>query len=346
MAKILVTGGCGFIGSHTVVDLVEAGYQVVSVDNYSNSYPWIEDRIVELIGRDRYEHHEVDLRDYTQLSSLLSQCGKIDGVIHFAAFKSVAESVKNPLKYFDNNLIGLNNILKACDEFAIPYLVFSSSCTVYGNPPELPVTENTPLPEPESPYGRTKRMGEDILKDYVKASSTHVVSLRYFNPVGAHPSIRIGELPIGVPSYLVPYITQTAIGLREKLTIFGGDYPTRDGSCIRDFIHVCDIATAHTQALEFMLNKRFTSQLEIFNLGTGNGVTVKEAVQSFLKVSGVNLNYEIGPRRDGDVVAIYADNTRAKEVLGWIPRLTLDDMMDSAWRWELSLKEMNDQLIR
>ncbi|HKO80996.1 MAG TPA: UDP-glucose 4-epimerase GalE, partial [Chitinophagaceae bacterium] len=259
-------------------------------------------------------------------------------IIHFAAYKSVGESVEKPLMYFENNLNSLINLLKCVQEFRIPYFVFSSSCTVYGNPDKIPVTEETPPKPAESPYGYTKQMGEQIINEFAKSTGTQCILLRYFNPVGAHPSIHIGEMPIGKPQNLVPAITQTAIGKLPKMTVFGNDYDTRDGSCIRDFIHVSDIANAHTLAMQYLEQEKTHALCEVFNLGTGNGVTVLEAIQSFEKISGVKLNYEIGPRRPGDVIAIYANNNLAKTKLGWDPKFSLDEMMLTAWQWEQRLK--------
>jgi len=259
------------------------------------------------------------------------------GIIHFAAYKAVGESVEKPLMYFENNMMSLINLLKCAQEFKIPWFVFSSSCTVYGNPDEIPVTELTPPKPAESPYGYTKQMGEQIVNEFSKAVPTQCILLRYFNPVGAHPSAIIGEMPIGKPQNLVPGITQTAIGKIPKMVVYGDDYDTRDGSCVRDFIHVCDIAHAHTLAIEY-LEKGADVRCEVFNLGTGNGVTVLEAIKAFEKVSGVKLNYEIGPRRPGDVIAIYANNDLAKKTLKWNPEYTLEDMLATAWKWEQRLK--------
>jgi UDP-glucose 4-epimerase len=337
MAKILVTGGCGYIGAHTIVDLVEHGYEVISVDNNSRSNPTIFDGVEKITGK-KVKNYRVDLCNFDDTFAIFQENTDIEGIIHFAAYKSVGESVEKPLMYFENNLNSLINLLKCVQEFTIPYFVFSSSCTVYGNPDEIPVTEKT-VPKPaESPYGYTKQMGEQIINEFAKSSGTRCILLRYFNPVGAHPSIQIGETPIGRPQNLVPAITQTAIGKLPKLVVYGNDYDTRDGSCIRDFIHVSDIATAHTLAVKYLEEKRNTTICEVFNLGTGNGVTVLEAILSFEKVSGVKLNYEIGPRRPGDVIAIYANNDLAKKSLSWEPRYTLDEMMATAWKWEQKLK--------
>lgn len=337
MEKILVTGGCGYIGSHTIVDLVENGFEVVSVDNNSRSSPRMLEGIEKITGK-KVKNYKVDLCNFDDTFAIFQENEDIAGIIHFAAFKAVGESVEHPLAYFENNLVSLINLLKCVQEFNIPYFVFSSSCTVYGNPDEIPVTESTPPKPAESPYGYTKQMGEQIINEFSKAHATKCVLLRYFNPVGAHPSAMIGELPIGKPANLVPAITQTAIGKLPQMQVFGTDYPTRDGSCIRDYIHVCDISHAHTLAIQFLLKGRSTKRCEVFNLGSGNGVTVLEAIHAFEKVTGTRLNYVIGPRRAGDVIAIYANNDYARKTLGWETKLTLDDMMLTAWKWEQRLK--------
>jgi len=337
MPKILVTGGCGYIGSHTLIDLTEHGYDVISVDNNKRSNPIILDN-VEKITRKKIKNYKVDLCNYDDTFAIFQENEDIEGIIHFAAYKSVSESVERPLIYFENNIMSLINVLKCLQEFEIPWFVFSSSCTVYGNPDEIPVTEKT-IPKPaSSPYGYTKQMGEQIVNEFAKSAGAQCILLRYFNPVGAHPSALIGELPIGRPENLVPAITQTAIGKIKKMFVHGNDYPTRDGSCLRDFIHVCDIAHAHTLAIKYLEKEKTDLLCEVFNLGTGNGVTVLEAINSFEKVSGVKLNYEIGPRRAGDIIAIYANNDLAKNVLGWQPKYSLDDMMSTAWEWEQRLK--------
>jgi len=337
MSKILVTGGCGFIGSHTLVDLIENGYEVLSVDDNSRSNAAILKGVEKIIGRS-IKNYKVDLCNFDDTFAIFEENRDIKGIIHFAAFKAVGESVEKPLMYFENNLTSLINLLKCTQEFKTPWFVFSSSCTVYGEPETPMVTEDSPIKPAASPYGATKQMGEQILAEFQKANNTKVVLLRYFNPVGAHPSTLIGELPIGKPQNLVPAITQTAIGKLPKMTVFGNDYPTRDGSNVRDYIHVSDIAHAHTLAIKYLEEERNQKDLEIFNLGTGNGVTVLEAIKSFEKVSGVQLNYEIGPRRPGDIIAIYANNDKAKKVLGWAPRYSLDEMMSTAWKWEQRLK--------
>lgn len=338
MKKILVTGGCGYIGSHTIIDLVENGFEVISVDNNSRSTPRILEGIEKITGK-KIKNYKVDLCNYDDTFAIFQENDDISGIIHFAAYKAVGESVELPLMYFENNLLSLINLLKCVQEFAIPYFVFSSSCTVYGNPDSIPVTEKTPPKPAESPYGYTKQMGEQIINEFSKANPTQCILLRYFNPVGAHPTASIGELPIGKPANLVPAITQTAMGKLPQMTVYGDDYPTRDGSCIRDYIHVCDIAHAHTLGLLYLLDEKTSNRCEVFNLGSGNGVTVLEAIKSFEKVSGVKLNYVIGPRRPGDVVAIYADNQYARDMLGWEIKYSLDEMMLTAWKWEQRLKE-------
>jgi len=337
MKKILVTGGCGYIGSHTIVDLVQHGYEVISIDNNSRSTPRILEGVEKIVGKE-IKNYKVDLCNYDDTYAVIQENADIAGVIHFAAYKAVGESVEQPLLYFENNLMSLINLLKCVDEFKIPHFVFSSSCTVYGNPDVIPVTEETPPKPAESPYGYTKQMGEQIVSETFKHSVSTAILLRYFNPVGAHPSGFIGELPIGKPQNLVPAITQTAIGKLPQLTVFGNDYPTRDGSCVRDFIHVCDLAHAHTLALDYLISLKNFSPCEVYNLGSGNGVTVLEAIKAFEKVSQTKLNYKIGPRRSGDVVAIYANNDKAKTFLGWEAKLDLDEMMRTAWQWELQLK--------
>ncbi|MEO8582725.1 MAG: UDP-glucose 4-epimerase GalE [Flavitalea sp.] len=337
MKKILVTGGCGYIGSHTIVDLVENGFEVISVDNNSKSSPRILEGVEKITGT-KIKNYKVDLCNFDDTFAIFQENDDIDGIIHFAAYKSVGESVEQPLMYFENNLVSLINLLKCVQEFHIPYFVFSSSCTVYGNPDVIPVTEQTPPKPAESPYGYTKQMGEQIINEFSKANASQSILLRYFNPVGAHPSGHIGELPIGKPANLVPVITQTAIGKLPVVTVFGDDYPTRDGSCLRDYIHVCDIAHAHTLAVQYLINEKMEKRCDVFNLGSGNGVTVLEAIKAFEQVSGLKLNYTIGPRRTGDVIAIYANNTYARTQLGWETKYTLADMMATAWKWEQRLK--------
>ncbi len=337
MSKILVTGGCGYIGSHTIVDLIKHGYDVISVDNNSRSNDNVLKGIEQITGK-KVKNYKVDLCNFDDTFAIFQENEDISGIIHFAAYKSVGESVNKPLMYFENNLTSLINLLKCVQEFQTPNFVFSSSCSVYGNPDEIPVTEKTVLKMAESPYGYTKQMGEQIVNEFAKKSDTKSILLRYFNPVGAHPSIAIGEMPAGKPENLVPGITQTAIGRIPKLTVYGTDYPTRDGSCIRDYVHICDLANAHTLSLKYLEAGKNASLCEIFNLGSGNGVSVLEAINAFEKVSGVKLNYELGPRRPGDVVAVYANNDLARELLGWNPQFSLDDMLSTAWKWEIRVK--------
>jgi len=336
MAKILVTGGCGYIGSHTLVDLIQNGYTVISADNNSRSNPGILNGVEQITGKTD-KNYKVDLCNFDDTFAIFQENPDIAGIIHFAAYKAVGESVEKPLMYFENNITSLINLLKCVQEFHVPHFVFSSSCTVYGTPDDIPVTELT-IPKPaESPYGYTKQMGEQIINEFAKSSGTRCILLRYFNPVGAHPSAKIGELPIGRPQNLVPAITQTAIGKLPSMTVHGSDYPTRDGSCIRDYIHVSDIGHAHTLALQYLEQGKNKRLCDVFNLGTGNGVSVLEAIHTFEKVSGVKLNYTIGPRRSGDVVAIYANNDLARNELGWNPEYTLEDMLSTAWEWEQRL---------
>jgi UDP-glucose 4-epimerase len=345
MNKILVTGGCGYIGVHTIVDLVQNGYDVISVDNNSRSNANILEGAEEIIGR-KIKNYVTDLCNLEATEKIFEENKDIKGIIHFAAYKAVNESVEKPLMYFENNLNSLINLLKCVQEFNVPYFVFSSSCTVYGNPDVIPVTEETPQKPAESPYGATKQMGEVIVRDTVKSNAIQAILLRYFNPVGAHPSTLIGEIPLGRPANLVPAITQTAIGKLPSMKVWGTDYPTKDGSCVRDYIHVCDIAHAHTLALNYLISKQNKVNPEVFNLGTGDGYTVLEVINAFEKTSGVKLNYTLGPRRGGDVVAIYANNNKAKTELGWIPAYNLDDMMASAWKWELKLKNEPAQIVQ
>ena len=338
MNKILVTGGCGYIGAHTIVDLIENGFEVISADNNSRSNETILDAVEKITGK-VVKNYKVDLCIYDDTVAIFQENPGIAGIIHFAAYKSVGESVKNPLLYFENNLNSLINILKCADEFDVPNFVFSSSCTVYGNPDKIPVTELTPMKAAESAYGATKQMGEQIVKEAVNSNTINAILLRYFNPVGAHPSALIGELPLGKPENLVPAITQSAIGKLPMMQVWGNDYETRDGSCVRDYIHVCDIAHAHTLALNYLLQNKNETNCDVFNLGTGDGLTVLEIINEFEKVSRVDLNYQVGPRRPGDVIAIYANNDKAKNLLGWNPKYSLQEMMATAWKWELKLKE-------
>ncbi len=337
MQKILVTGGCGFIGSHTIVDLLNNGYDVISIDDNSRSSNFSIKGIEQITGK-KIKNYKVDLKNFDETQAVFQENTDIAGVIHFAAYKAVGESVGAPLLYFENNIFSLVNLLKCVEEFSVPNFVFSSSCTVYGNPDTIPVTELSPIKQAESPYGSTKQMGEEILQAFTKNGLCNVILLRYFNPVGAHPTAILGELPIGRPQNLVPAITQTAIGKLPKMKVFGNDYPTRDGSCVRDYIHVCDIAHAHTLAIQYLEQGKNESHCDVFNLGTGLGVTVLEAIKTFEEQSGVALNYEIADRRPGDVVAIYANNDAAVNKLGWKIEYDLKDMMRSAWAWELKIK--------
>jgi UDP-glucose 4-epimerase len=343
MKKILVTGGTGFIGSHTVVELQLKGYEVIIVDDLSNSSLDVLDNIAKISGT-KPAFEQFDLSNPVRTSDFFLRNKDLSGIIHFAAFKAVGESMQKPLEYYRNNLGSLLNILEGMKNQGIKNLVFSSSCTVYGQPDELPVTESAPIKAAWSPYGNTKQMCEDILRFSTQVLSLSAIALRYFNPIGAHESALIGELPLGVPGNLIPFITQTAIGLRPKLNVFGGDYNTPDGSAIRDYIHVVDLAKAHVIAVERMLNEKGKSDLEIFNLGTGNGFSVLEVIHSFEKVSGVKLNFQIVPRRAGDIEQTWADTKFANEELGWKAEKTLDEMMLSAWNWEKALAAKKNNL--
>jgi UDP-glucose 4-epimerase len=336
MQTILVTGGCGYIGAHTIVDLIEHGFNVISVDNLSRATDASLHGIEKITGK-KIINYKIDLANKTATESIFVENPGIIGIIHFAAYKAVGESVEKPLDYYDNNLFSLVNLLQMAVKYNAKHFIFSSSCTVYGNPELIPVTENTPLQTAASPYGATKQMGETIVRDTAHTYPLSTILLRYFNPVGAHPSTAIGELPIGRPQNLVPAITQTAIGKLPTMQVHGTDYDTRDGSCIRDYIHVFDIAHAHTLALQFSIKNNKEKSCEVFNLGTGNGITVLEAIAAFEKVSGVQLNYELGPRRTGDIVAIYANNDKAVHQLGWNCKYGLEEMMLTAWQWEQSL---------
>lgn len=339
--KILVTGGTGYIGSHTVVELQQSGYEVVIIDNLSNSYKSVVDNIEKITGiRPGFE--EFDLTDEAKTFEFFQKHPDIKGVIHFAAFKAVGESVQFPLKYYHNNLQSLINLLKGMNESKVENIVFSSSCTVYGQPDELPVTEQAPIKKAWSPYGHTKQISEEIIENTSKIYPVNAILLRYFNPIGAHKSSLIGELPLGVPNNLVPFITQTAIGIREQLSVFGNDYSTHDGTAIRDYIHVVDLAKAHVVAIDRMVNNNNKKKVEIFNLGTGNGFSVLDVIKSFEKVSGEKLNYKIVDRRSGDVEKVWADTKFANDELGWKAEKTLDDMMLGAWDWELALKKLNE----
>jgi len=341
MKKILVTGGLGFIGSHTVVELQNEGFEVVVIDDLSNSSEEVLTGI-EAITDKRPIFEKLDLKEKSSVEHFFKTHSDISGVIHFAASKAVGESVENPLLYYENNLNTLIYMLKEVLDLETPNFIFSSSCTVYGQAEKMPITENAPVQPAESPYGNTKQIGEEIIKDTCKVN-THLnaIALRYFNPIGAHPSAKIGELPIGVPQNLVPFITQTAAGLRECLSVFGNDYPTPDGTCIRDYIHVVDLAKAHVIALKRLLEQRnASSNFETFNVGTGVGSSVLEVITSFEKVSGQSLHYKFAPRREGDVISAYAHTEKANTILGWKAQSTLDDAMRSAWDWEKHIRNL------
>jgi len=336
MKKILVTGGTGYIGSHTTVELQQKGYDVVIVDNFSNSQADVLDNIEAISGK-KPAFENFDLSDREKTLDFFSRYHDIDAIIHFAAFKAVGESVAKPLLYYQNNIFSLVNILQGMLNNNINNLVFSSSCTVYGQPDKLPVDELAPVQQAMSPYGNTKQISEEIIQDTVRSSSLKAIALRYFNPIGAHESSKIGELPLGVPNNLVPFITQTAIGIREQLKVFGSDYPTPDGTPIRDYIHVVDLAKAHVIAVDRMLENKTKKTFEVFNLGTGKGYSVLEVINSFEKVSGLKLNYKIVDRRPGDVTEVWADTRFANEELGWKAEKGIDEMTLSAWNWELAL---------
>lgn len=332
--KILVTGGLGFIGSHTVVELQNEGFEVVVVDNLSNSSIDVLDGIEAITGK-KPIFEEFDLREKPKVRAFFENHSDVVRVIHFAASKAVGESVEEPLLYYENNLGVLVYILQELKKKGGASFIFSSSCTVYGQADQMPITEAAPVKPAESPYGNTKQVGEEIIRDTCKVNpDLNAIALRYFNPIGAHPSGKLGELPIGVPQNLVPFITQTGIGLREQLSVFGDDYPTEDGTCVRDYIHVVDLARAHVAALQRLLEEKNESNYEVFNLGTGKGSTVLEVIHSFERVSGEKLNYKIVDRRPGDVIQAYADTKKANEVLGWKAKSSLDDAMKSAWEWE------------
>ena len=341
--RILVTGGTGYIGSHTVVELQNNGYEVVIVDNLSNSRADVVDSIEQISGiRPAFE--EVDCLDYEGMDAVFTKYPGIKGIIHFAASKAVGESVEKPLKYYRNNLVSLINILELMLKHNVKGIIFSSSCTVYGQPDILPVTEAAPIKKAESPYGNTKQINEEIIRDTVASGSPiHAVMLRYFNPIGAHPSALIGELPNGVPQNLIPYLTQTAIGIREKLSVFGDDYDTPDGSCIRDFIYVVDLAKAHVIAMNRILEDKQKESVEVFNIGTGRGLSVLELINAFEKATGVKLNYQIVGRRAGDIVKVWADPTLANTELGWKADTPIEDTLRSAWNWQLHLREKGIQ---
>lgn len=338
--KILITGGAGYIGSHTIIDILEnTNWEVISIDNFSNSTPKTYNRIAQITGK-TIKHYEVDLRDLEKTQQVFNDNNDIVGIIHFAAFKSVPESVDEPLLYHDNNNNSLINILKCQQQFKVPYLIFSSSCSVYGNIDKLPVTENTILNKPESPYAYTKQIGESIVSDFIKVNPTlKAISLRYFNPVGAHKSGLNGEVPLSRPNNLLPFITQTAIGKLEQVTVFGNDYNTKDGTCVRDYIHVSDIASAHVAALKTLFENANFPNYDVINLGSGNGVSVLEIINAFEQQNNIKLNYKFGPRRQGDVESIYSDSSKALKVLGWKTNYNINDMVKSAWLWEQNLNK-------
>ncbi len=341
MAKILVTGGLGFIGSHTVVELQDEGFEVVIIDDLSNSSIDTLERITSITGVQPV-FEQIDLKEKNKVIDFFNRHNDVKGVIHFAASKAVGESVEQPLKYYENNINTLVYVLQELQKLETSNFIFSSSCTVYGQADELPITENAPVKMAESPYGNTKQIGEEIIQDSCRVNENfNAIALRYFNPIGAHETANIGELPIGVPQNLVPFITQTAIGIREQLSVFGDDYPTSDGTCIRDYIHVVDLAKAHVVALQRLIGRNNKENYETFNIGTGKGSTVLEVIKSFEKVSGEKLNYKIAERRAGDIIAAYADTSKANNELGWKAELTLDDAMASAWKWEQNIRKVS-----
>lgn len=338
MKKILVTGGGGYIGSHTIVDLVANGFDVISVDNFSNAKPQALQGVQAIIGKP-VKNYDINLCDLEATRRVFAENPDLAGVIHFAAFALVGESVEQPIRYYRNNLYSLLNILDCMQMYDVPNLIFSSSCSVYGNPDDLPVTEDTPMGEAESPYARTKQMGEHIIQDVVgNSAGLQSIILRYFNPAGSHASARIGEDPLHPSTHLIPIIMEVAVGKRPAMKVFGNDYDTRDGSCVRDYIHIMDLAHAHTLAMQHLLNQQNSAKVETFNLGIGEGVTVLEAIQAFERVTGQKLHYSIAPRRPGDVAAIYANNDKARQTLNWQAQYDINDIMRTAWDWEQSHK--------
>ena len=337
--RILVTGGTGFIGSHTVVELQNSGYDVVIIDNLSNSSADVVDGIEKITGI-RPDFEQLDCLDYEGLDKVFAKYGNIKSIIHFAASKAVGESVQKPLLYYRNNLVSLINLLELMPKYGVKGIVFSSSCTVYGQPDVLPVTEDAPIKVAESPYGNTKQINEEIIRDTIKSGSPiQAILLRYFNPIGAHPTAIIGEMPNGVPQNLIPFLTQTAIGIREKLSVFGDDYNTPDGSCIRDYINVVDLAKAHVVAIDRILQDKQNEQVEVFNIGTGRGLSVLELIHAFEESTGVKLNYQIVGRRAGDIEQVWANPDKANNVLGWKAESTIEDTLRSAWKWQQKLRE-------
>jgi UDP-glucose 4-epimerase len=335
--KVLVTGGLGFIGSHTVVELQSEGFDVVIIDNLSNSSEDVLKGIVAITGKTPI-FEKMDLRDKAAVVDFFARHSDMVGVIHFAASKAVGESVENPLLYYENNINTLVYILQQLQEKPEANFIFSSSCTVYGQADEMPITENASVQPAASPYGNTKQIGEEIIAETCKVSNINAILLRYFNPIGAHPSAEIGELPIGVPQNLVPFITQTGVGLRQQLSVYGNDYPTPDGTCIRDYIHVVDLAKAHVVALQRLIHKQNVDKVETFNVGTGTGSSVLEVIQTFEKVSGQKLPYQIVGRREGDITSAYANTDKANNILGWTAKSTLEDGLASAWKWEQKIR--------
>ena len=335
--KIVVTGGLGFIGSHTVVELQNEGFEVIAIDNLSNSSESVLDGIFNITGK-KPIFEKMDLRDKASVQDFFKKHNDVAGVIHFAASKAVGESVGNPLLYYENNINALVYILQELTALPSANFIFSSSCTVYGQAEKMPITEDAPVQQAMSPYGNTKQIGEEIITDTAKVSSLNSILLRYFNPIGSHPTAELGELPLGVPQNLVPFITQTAIGLREKLSVFGSDYPTIDGTAVRDYIHVVDLAKAHVIALKRLLNKQNLDKVETFNLGTGTGSSVLEVINAFEKVSGQKLNYQIVDRREGDITEAYANTHKANTILGWKAQSSLEDSLESAWKWEQKIR--------
>ncbi len=335
--KVLVTGGLGFIGSHTVVELQNEGFDVVIIDNLSNSSEEVLKGIVAITGK--MPHFEkMDLREKAAVQNFFKKHNDVAGVIHFAASKAVGESVENPLLYYENNINTLVYVLQELQQLPQANFIFSSSCTVYGEADKMPITEDAPIKVALSPYGNTKQMGEEIITDTAKVTNVNAILLRYFNPMGAHPSAEIGELPLGIPQNLIPFITQTGIGMRQELSVYGDDYPTPDGTCIRDYIHVVDLAKAHVIALQRLLNKKNLNKVETFNLGTGTGSSVLEVITTFEKVSGKKLPYKIVGRREGDIISAYANTDKANTVLGWKAQSTLAEALASAWKWELKIR--------
>ena len=333
--QILVTGGLGYIGSHTVVELLAAGYEPIVIDNLSESPIEVKGRIEQIVGKE-ITFRQVEMCNKSEIDAIFAEFPEIRGVIHFAAFLLVNESVNDPLKYYQNNLVSTMNLLQSMNEHQVRNVVFSSSCTVYGTPENPHVDENAPVQPAESPYGNTKKMGEEILRDFAATGAVDVLSLRYFNPIGAHPSSILGEFQDGEPHHLVPYITETAIGKRTELKVFGSDYDTRDGSCVRDYIHVIDIARAHILAVQNLVDGK-TSGFDVVNLGSGNGSTVLEMIHAFKTATGIEIPYSLAPRRAGDVPAVYANIAKAQKVLGWSPQMSLEDMLRDAWNFEQSL---------